>query len=962
VWQNHCSMAMACGRLVVRVLKAEQTKVNHEARNTIAFLAQDARERLEWPLFLEHLAQSATFEQTKADLLALVPDVLPEERERLFAATREMLELIAEGNAPSFRAVDFNSFLPILRRQGALSARSLYDVLVFLEQIEPLAHFAKPQHDSSARIRFAEIQKCVAVVVPLPKLRFRLAQSVAPDGSVLSSASPELRSARDRAENAKRQVVSVVENLLQKNSVRDALQDPVWVMRDGRVVLPVRVERRSDIDGIPRGVSGSGATVFVEPREIASAQAAFERAQADVEIEEARVLNALSQEAAAHFDDLEANCGVLLELDNYVARARMASVLQAQKPEFLDAEKSPVRFRLVRASHPLFLLEGKTCVPNDLSLEPQFVGDARKNVWVLTGPNAGGKTVAMRTVGMAVLMAKAGLFVCAEKAEIADFEHIFVELGDRQSREDDLSTFSGHLLHVSRIFSHATPRSLVLLDEGFVGTDPAVGMALARAALEDLCGRGVTTLITTHFSNLKTLANENAAFLNASMEFESKKLRPTYRLINGIPGQSFALELADRISFPQNILAMAREYYGDESHRVELLLAELQEKRSEIQKVANEHARELQKAKAERAAAEAEKNRIARERDELVQNYRSRLSRRLNAFENRLMVRERQFEKHLAASSALGSENEAPETDDVSPDLSLSPSEKQAAALEKEDLRKEKKTFSSLSDLQGLTLSAKAKSTSATEHSVDDVAAKFRAPRHMSSRSLLDEARGSLDFLDKDFDRIEDAFKKEMGKLAGATKPKAPPASQPLRAAEESKPERPASYWSRGMRVKTTRFRDAGTVLRAADNKGLVECEFGVLRLRIPHSELKTIDEAARETSPKPLSKPPKASLVPKRLASRGVNLEIAGVLPHGGNTVDVRGRTSDEGVEIAARFLDRAIRSGERHVVILHGHGEGKVKQAVRAWLQEGGYDISFRPGRQGEGGDGVTVVQLEE
>jgi dsDNA-specific endonuclease/ATPase MutS2 len=480
----------------------------------------------------------------------------------------------------------------------------------------------------------------------------------------------------------------------------------------------------------------------------------------------------------------------------------------------------------------------------------------------------------------------------------------------------------------------------------------------------------VTTLITTHFSNLKTLANENPAFLNASMEFESKELRPTYRLINGIPGQSFALELAARISFPKNILTMAREYYGDESHRVELLLAELQDKRSEIQKLLNEHARELQRLKAERSAAEVEKNRISRERDELVQNYRSRLSRRLNAFENRLMVRERQFEKHLAASSATaqnepsdgGGHGEETSQQSRPASASLLPKENLGAAVEKQDPRKEKKTFSSLSDLQGVTLSSKSKIALTQERSVDDVAEKFRAPRHMSSRSLLDEARGSLEVLDKDFDRIEDAFKKDMGKLAGTTKVKIQPPAPLLPPPGESKPERPASFWSRGMRVKTSRFRDAGTVLRAADHKGLVECEFGSLRLRIPHSELKTIDEAARESSSKQHVNTAKPKSFVKPVSSRGVNLEIEGVLPHGGNTVDVRGRTADEGVEIAGRFLDRAIRAGERHVVILHGHGEGKVKQAVRAWLQGGGYDISFRPGRQGEGGDGVTVVQLEE
>ncbi len=948
--------------------------MTNEVRDTIEFLCKDARERLEWPQFLSHLAQGAAFHDTRAALLDLVPNLLPEEREDVFLATTEMLTLISEGRAPTLRDVDFDSFMPILRRSGSVPARALYELYTFLDQSEQVVPLAKPPSAGEAQHRFPAVRKLVGNVVSLPKLKARLAHSIAPDGSILSTASPELRSARDRAEHAKRQVVSVVENLLQKNSVRDALQDPVWVMRDDRIVLPVRVERRGDIDGIPRGVSGTGSTVFVEPREIAAAQVQLEQAQADVEIEEARVLYALSQEAAAEYERLEVNHTALLEVDELMARARMASLLHAQAPQFLDAEKSAVRFRMVRASHPLFLLEGKPCVANDLALEPQFDGDERKNVWVLTGPNAGGKTVAMRTVGIAVLMAKAGLFVCAEKAEIADFEHVFVELGDRQSREEDLSTFSGHLLHVSRMFLHATKRSLVMLDEGFVGTDPAVGMALARAALEDLCSRGVTTLITTHFSNLKTLANENKGFLNASMEFEPRELRPTYRLISGIPGQSFALELAERIAFPKSILTLAREYYGDESHRVELLLAELQEKRSEIQKLAEQQYRELEKARAERVAAEAEKSRIARDRDELVEGYRSRLVRRLNAFENRLMVRERQFQRSLdeqKSESQAGAESSSPAgatnaTGKVSAVGAVISGSAGSAAKNQTETphQKEKRKFSSLADLRDVAISST--NVPSSFSSVDDRADKFRAPRHMSSRSLLDEARETLHGLDKNFDRIEGDFKKEMAKLEVSAKIPNVSAPQPrIPVVEQQKTGRPASYWTRGMRVKTARFRDVGTALRAVDGKGLVECEFGTIRVRIPHAELKTVEDAARE-SPS-FKNSSQFTLKAKKQVTvgasvRGVNHDIEGVLPHGGITVDVRGLTADEGFEVARRFLDKCMRSGEERIVIVHGHGEGKVKQAVRAWLQSGEYPVTYRPGRQGEGGDGVTVVQFEE
>jgi DNA mismatch repair protein MutS2 len=934
---------------------------NRDLHGMLEFLSSDARERLEWPSFLEQLASGAVFRETREALLRLEPTLEPEVRERVFSATEEMLEIISQGKMPQLREVEFDSFLPFLRRQAVVTAKGLFELLTFLEQVEELGFFSRSQRALEAGGRFPVLSSFLSLVTPLPKLKSQLARSIAPDGTVLSSASPELRSARDRAEHAKRQVVSSVESLLQKSSIRDALQDPVWVQRDGRIVLPVRVERRGDIDGIPRGVSGSGSTVFVEPREIAVLQGALERAETDVQVEEARVLRALSEEAAGDFDAIDTNREALLAFDESAARAKMASLLHAVRPQFLDSKSSAIRFRLRRASHPLFLLEGKECVANDLALEPQFEKDTRKNVWVLTGPNAGGKTVAMRTVGIIVLMAKAALFVPAERAEICDFDQIFVELGDRQSREEDLSTFSGHLVHVSRMFSLATESSLVLLDEGFVGTDPAVGMALARAALEDLCARNVTTLITTHFSNLKSLANANPGFLNASMEFEPKELRPTYRLISGIPGQSFALELAERIHFPKRILQRAREYYGDESHRVELLLSELQEKRFQLQRSVDEQARELEKARREFALLQTERQRVVREREELVEQYRSKLTRRLNAFENRLVVRQRQFERDLSNRSQAfspeqetSSESRVAEPDDQEVSSSKQESQQAHAVTKTKSSVETPRRVTSFADLGAFSLpKSNASSDSHLLSEIDDRAKRFRAPRNHSPRSLLDEARESLDVLDKGFGRIESDFKKDMSRIAGTVEPASAP--KPLRA-EEPRPGRPASFWSRGMRVKTLRFKEVGLVMRAVDGKGMVECEFGSVRLRIPHAELLTVEDAAAANVSKV-----SAIRKPKVERAGRLDMQIEGILPTSGNTVDLRGLTADEAVERAGRFLDANVRRGDDRLILLHGHGEGKVKQAIRDWLASGAYDLKYRPGRQGEGGDGVTVVELE-
>jgi DNA mismatch repair protein MutS2 len=933
---------------------------NRDLKEMLDFLAKDALERLEWPLFLEHLASGAVFRETRESLLSLEPNIESAVRDRIFSATEEMLEVISTGTLPQLREVDFSAFIPLLRRQSLVAAKGLLELLVFLEQTEEVASFARASRVSGSNARFHVLSAVLSNLTPLSQLKMQLARSIAPDGTILSSASPELRSARDRAENARRQVISSIESMLQKPSIRDALQDPVWVTRDGRIVLPVRVERRGDVDGIPRGVSGSGSTVFVEPREIAVLQSALERAETDVQIEEARVLRTLSDLAATEFLVLDANREAILGFDELAARAKMASLLHAVRPVFLDAVKSKVRFRLRRASHPLFLLEGKECVANDLALEPQFEGDERKNVWVLTGPNAGGKTVAMRTVGIIVVMAKAGLFVPAERAEICDFDRVFVELGDRQSREEDLSTFSGHLVHVSRMFSLASESSLLLLDEGFVGTDPAVGMALARAALEDLCWRNVTTLITTHFSNLKSVANANPGFLNASMEFEPRELRPTYRLITGIPGQSFALELAERIHFPKRILECARGYYGDESHRVELLLAELQEKRFELQRAFDEQAREIDKARREHEILATERLRIQRERDEVVEQYRSKLSRRLNAFENRLAVRERQFERNVSEREReLQVSSEKATNEGTSEEcVSSSVVEHQESAGKRTNVpantdSEAPRRITSFAELGKISISTCAKSSDSESNSeMDERAKRFRAPRSHSSRSLLDEARESLEVLDKGFSRIESEFKKDMSRLSGSTD--TPPPQKKSNSVVPRQSRLP-SYWARGMRVKTPRFKDVGTVLRAVDGKGLVECEFGAVRMRLPHSELLTVEDAATAVVQRN-SVARKTSVVRKGV----LDVELDGIIPTSLNTVDLRGLTANEGVERAGRFLDQNMRKGEDRFVILHGHGEGRVKAAVREWLASGAYDLKYRPGRPGEGGDGVTVVQL--
>jgi DNA mismatch repair protein MutS2 len=337
---------------------------------------------------------------------------------------------------------------------------------------------------------------------------------------------------------------------------------------------------------------------------------------------------------------------------------------------------------------------------------------------------------------------------------ISDYENIFVELGDRQSREDDLSTFSGHLAQIKRIAECANDKTLILLDEGFVGTDPAVGVAMARSTLEFFCTKNATVIITTHFSNLKTLADNDTRFCNGSMEFEPNALQPTYKLLNGIPGQSYAIELAIRMGLDNAIIQNARKYYGSEAQRMENILKELQLKNIAVKKELQEQEDLTKKLEKEFYSLQKERQEFIEHKKSLVNTYRTKLQKRLNAFENRLEIRERQFEKlkdtmqreiEAALPSAAIDSNQT--IQHASPqDFDEKQHETSAHLADKYNAKPKKLT--SFEDLSKLKL-LKKPSTSANSQtfSLDENAEKFRAPKHLSSRSLLDEAKLSLQIL-----------------------------------------------------------------------------------------------------------------------------------------------------------------------------------------------------------------------
>ncbi len=946
-------------------------------------LLQDALERLEWNRLTEALAELASLHHTKERLKALTPWLSPEERKWNLAATERLLQQITLGESISLLSFDASYFFDAIRHGALLNGLGLYHLGVFCGQIERLGQKGRNESrkPDGGNLGY-ELAELLAQLKQQTSLARRLAAAADESGRILDSASSELKDARQKYESLTRKMTHSLENTLKIPTVRDALQDAVWMIRDGRYVLPVRVDRKSDVAGIPRGVSASGSTLFVEPAGLSELQSQLTAAEADVMVAENRVLRSFSDEAYGLRDDLLSALDILETFDCVSARARLAARLRGVRPDFHSSTVG-ARFELLDAQHPLYVLEDKSCVPNHLLLQPPPQGAQCPRVWVLSGPNAGGKTVAMRTVGLQCAMALAGLFVPARKASFFEFNSIFVEMGDRQDRREDLSTFSGHLLHVKRICELTDAHSLVLLDEGFVGTDPSIGSAMAQATLETLAQRGATSIITTHFSSLKTLADKQPlVFANASMEFEPEQLKPTFHLLNGVPGQSFAIELARRLNYPEDLLQRAVRYRGEREVELENMLAELQKTRHELRS-------ELSKYKDLNTQLEEEVDALSRQRralegqqEALMGEFTSKLQKRFNAFENRLETRARQFERaqqQLLAEqrerTQTGSEIQTPESENVpagSAGTQISaagrvrPQDERpvaSAAAKAEAEKRKARSLSDFSQLASLRLDLPAKKSDWDEAEDQAEWQKARRPTKLSQRDLMDEARGSLEVMRKSFGRASDDFASRRTELSGELNEAKSRADEVLAETREKRghpAKHPVGFWTAGRKVKTSQFDKAGEVMRPADNKGFVECQFGLIKTKIHHSELMTVEEAAQKNTGIQ-KKSPSFSAATQRKDKNKIDMSIEQVLPTRGNTIDVRGHLVDTALEHVERFIDKAWRDDQHTVVIVHGHGTGRIKSALREFLQDCSYKLRFRPGTSGEGGDGATIVILD-
>ncbi|MBX6350847.1 MAG: Smr/MutS family protein [Clostridia bacterium] len=601
---------------------------------------------LAFPAVVERLAALTATAMGRERALATRPYASRLRVERELDKTGEALALAREGSPLSFEDVlDVRLSVGRARRGGTLDGPELVALARTARQADRLGRRIRKARETVPRL--ADVAEGLG---DHGALAAAVERALTPEGDVRDDASPELASQRRALRQANERLRERLEVLVRDPSLAPFLQDPIVTRRAGRWVVPVKIEHRAQVAGVVHDVSSSGATVFVEPLAVLGLANEVRQLEALAAEEEQKVLRDLSRRVAAEAVALERTLAALGELDLVAARAELARRMEAARPEGLAGDEVELR----AARHPL--LPGEV-VPIDLELG----GETR--ALVVTGPNTGGKTVSLKTLGLLALMAQSGLFIpAAPGSRLPVFPGVFCDAGDEQDVRQNLSTFSSHVGHVVEILAAATPGSLVLLDEVGAGTDPDEGAALAMAILRAFVARGALVVATTHYAELKAFAQREPGVRNASVEFDPDTLQPTFRLVLGVPGRSHAFAIARRLGLPEEVLADARRRQTDERREAEELLEELARLRDEA--LQEREAAAAARAEAERLEKElrSELLDVRRRRAELAQAAQreaERWQRRAEAELEALVRRAREALEEAAALAREAEEGEA---------------------------------------------------------------------------------------------------------------------------------------------------------------------------------------------------------------------------------------------------------------------------------------------------------------
>ncbi len=777
---------------------------------------------LELPRVLELLSDCAVTEEGREQCLALRPMDDPDDVRRAQEETTAAVKLLVVRGTPGFSGIKpVSASLQRADMGGSLSTRELLDVAGVLRAARSAAEYGAGEEKTP-------ISHLFRALTPNKFLEESITNSILSEEEIADSASPELASIRRHIRSGEAKVRDILQKLI-SSSQSKYLQESIITIRSDRYVVPVKSEFKNSVPGLVHDVSSSGSTFFIEPMGVVKANNELRELAAREKKEIERILAELSAQCAAHKEDILENYRTLVWLDEIFARAQLSLRLECTQPAL-----SEKYIRLRGARHPL--LDKKTAVANDLSLGESF------DTLVITGPNTGGKTVTLKTIGLITLMAQCGLHIPAKDGStVRVYRRVLADIGDEQSIAQSLSTFSSHMTNIVGILREADDSALILFDELGAGTDPVEGAALAAAVIESARGLGAQVAATTHYAELKVYAMTTPGVENASCEFDVETLAPTYRLVMGIPGKSNAFAISRRLGLPEYIIEKAAARLDAENVRFEDVLTRLDQQRQEMERERDE-ARRL-KLEMEQSASKA-------------REYRDKLEKE----------RAKAVEKAQAEARAI-----IQQARDAS-DLALS------------ELKELKKRQDQLDWRQ-----------------VNDARAQ--------ARHLLNEAEDSI------------------GGRAPETE--APPPTRPAAAGD------------------TVELVSMGTkaVVLSVNKDGSLQLQAGILKISAKQEEVRVVEgeSSARKDA--------------RRIASRAVRALRAAPVPA---EIDLRGMESLEAVAVLERFLDTAMMGKLETVTIIHGKGTGAVRRAVRDYCKRSRYVKAFRPGRYGEGEDGVTVAEL--
>lgn len=774
---------------------------------------------LEWPELCKRLSEHALSPLGVGLCESLLPGESEAEAARQMHMTSEMAAILErEGRVPLAPFEDLSPILDRAERGERLAGAELRQVSEFLTLVGKSRGFFLKRAETSP-----VLWDLACLLQEIPYLKEALDISIDPEGQVKDEASATLGHLRREVRRAREEALGRIDAFLKDREASKVLQDSYYTVREGRFVLPVRADARRAMDGIVQGISSSGATHFLEPLWLVEMNNALRMAELEVEREVDRILRELSGSVKDSAQIIRQGLDVMAHLDLVHAKARFSAAIRGSRPE-----PSPTGHLALRGlRHPLLVLRSVPVVPNDVLLSPE------ERILVISGPNAGGKTVLLKSVGLALLMARGGIHVPADPGSMLPvFRGVYADIGDQQDINMDVSTFSGHMLNLRQILERVEEDSFVILDELAGSTDPQEGSKLALAFLDELCDRRARVMITTHYPALKAWAQARKGARNAAMEFDWERMEPAYRLQLGVPGLSSALEIAKRMGLPREILERARALMEGDETRLEALLRDLERERASLEKERKDL--DLLKSRLEET--------LARHRELLV------LSRK----DRETFLREKR--KRLSS--------------------------------EIQDARRR----------------------------IRDALASLERAR---TRKDVEMVRGQIRDLEAEL--------------------RPPPVALPS-------PPRPLGDVGPGDAVMVLPLGQVGVLLEhPSDGKGRVRVKLGGMEVVVGIDALAGVDREDADTSQ---GAPPGPSGLPpiQEIPSQ----------------IDLRGMRVEEAMADLERYLDKALMSRREEVRIIHGHGTGALKQAVRTWLSASTWASSFRPGGRGEGGDGVTVVTL--